>query len=258
MGRGVQASAPDQFLKQKEGDEMTFYKLYLESGPKRKKTMVHVLDLLGCIATGPTTEEALEKTPEAIREYLRFLQRHGTAIDSDMEVQMEVAEHITEGEWLGNGSYSLVFQPDLEPLTSEELEKYILHLQWSRSEMLALVAGLSEEQLEEKPQSKGRPIRAILEHVFGAEYAYVRTLGKLEGVRGPGSVEQMPKDELLVWMERVRSSEIEKLRSLSLQERSEVFIQGKQTRTARRVMRRMLEHEWEHLLELKERLEVSV
>jgi hypothetical protein len=32
------------------------YDLYLESGPKRKKTMVHVLDLLGCIVHGPTTD----------------------------------------------------------------------------------------------------------------------------------------------------------------------------------------------------------
>lgn len=236
---------------------MTLYKLYLESGPMRKKTMVHVLDLLGCIATGPTTEEALEKTPVAICEYLRFLQRHGAVVDSDAEVQTQVAEHITEGAWLGNGSYSLVFQPDLEALTTEALEEYIKHLQWSRSEMVALVAELSEEQLAEEPP-KGRPIRAILEHVFGAEYAYVRTLGKLEGVRGPGSVEQMQKDELLAWMEHVRSSEIEKLRSLSWQERSEVFVQGQQTRTARRVMRRMLEHEWEHLVELKARLGVSL
>jgi predicted RNase H-like HicB family nuclease/uncharacterized damage-inducible protein DinB len=235
---------------------MTFYKLYLESGLKHKKTMVHVLDLLGCIATGPTTEEALEKTSEAIREYLRFLQRHDAVVDSNAEMQTEITEHITEGAWLGNGSYTVMFQPDLEPLTTEKLEEYVKRLQWSRSEMLALVSGLNDEQLEEKPQSAGRPIRAILEHVFGAEYAYVRDLGKLDRVRGPGSVERMPKDELLAWMEYVRSVEIEKLRSLSVQELSEVFTHGKQTRTAHRVIRRMLEHEWEHLVELRERLGV--
>ena len=48
------------------------YALYLESGPRRRKTMVHVLELLGCIAQGPTTEKALAATPEAIRAYLRF------------------------------------------------------------------------------------------------------------------------------------------------------------------------------------------
>ncbi len=34
---------------------MTTYELYLESGPRRRKTMVHVLDLRGRVAAGRTT-----------------------------------------------------------------------------------------------------------------------------------------------------------------------------------------------------------
>jgi len=48
---------------------MTEYALYLESGPRQRKTMVHVLDLLGCIAPGPTTADALAVTPDAIRAF---------------------------------------------------------------------------------------------------------------------------------------------------------------------------------------------
>ena len=67
----------------------TTYALYLESGPKRKKTMVHALDLLGCVAVGPTTEAALGATPEAIRLYKRFLRRHGEdAGDPDAPVEL--------------------------------------------------------------------------------------------------------------------------------------------------------------------------
>jgi hypothetical protein len=55
---------------------MQMYKLYLESGPKKKQTMVHVLEVLGCIAKGLTSGEDLDRTPEAIRAYLRFLKRH--------------------------------------------------------------------------------------------------------------------------------------------------------------------------------------
>ncbi len=96
---------------------MQTYKLYLESGPKKKKTMVHILDLSGCIAKGPTTDEALARTPDAIRAYLRFLSRHGEAVDRGSEFETLVAEHVTEGQWLGHGDPALVFQPDLEPLT---------------------------------------------------------------------------------------------------------------------------------------------
>ena len=72
---------------------MTEYALYLESGPRRRTTMVHVLDLLGCIAQGPTTEEALEATPDAIRAYLRFLRRHGDVVHEDAQRQAHRPEH---------------------------------------------------------------------------------------------------------------------------------------------------------------------
>lgn len=78
--------------------------------------------------------------------------------------------------------------------------------------------------------------------------------GKLEGVRGLGSIAQRQKDDLLEWMGYVRARELERIRALNWQERSEPFIHWKQTRTARKVLRRMLEHEWEHLVELGERL----
>ena len=35
------------------------YALYLESGPQRKKTLAHVLDLLGCVVQADTTDEAV-------------------------------------------------------------------------------------------------------------------------------------------------------------------------------------------------------
>ena len=101
---------------------MTVYDLYLESGPRRRKTMVHVLDLLGCVAVGHTTAEAIAATPDAIGAYRRFLHRHGEPVNPDAPIETRVAEHVTKGEWLGNGSPYLVFGPDLDPVTDEEIE----------------------------------------------------------------------------------------------------------------------------------------
>jgi predicted RNase H-like HicB family nuclease/uncharacterized damage-inducible protein DinB len=229
---------------------MPVYKLYLESGPQHKKTMVHVPELLGCVVTGPTTEATLERTPEMIRAFLRFVRRHGEMVDPDQDVQIEVAEHFTRGTWMGNGDPDLVLPSDLEPLTEADVEKYVRRLEGSRAELLALIEGLSDEQLTEKPE-KGRPIRGMLEHIFGAEYSYVRLFGKLDGVPGPGVVENKWTPELLDWMAHVRASEIAKLRSLTPEERTEP-IRGK--RMASKIVRRMLEHEWEHLVEMSERL----
>src|SRR3970282_168094 len=53
------------------------FDLYLGSGPRRRRTMVHALALRACIARAPTTEEAIENAPPAIRARLEFLRRHG-------------------------------------------------------------------------------------------------------------------------------------------------------------------------------------
>jgi len=234
---------------------MSIYELYLESGPKRKKTMVHVLDLLGCIAKGSTTEEALARTPEALRAYLRFLKRHGEVVDAEADMETKVVEHITQGEWLGNGDPALVFEPDLEPLTIDGCERYIQRLEWTRAEVIGLVGGLRDEELDAEPTPKGRSIRAMLEHMLDSELFYVSTLGKVEGLPTPGRIVQKREGTLLEWMGHVRRHEIERIRSLSEEERTKSIEHWKRWWTARKVLRRMLEHEWEHLVELSERLE---
>jgi uncharacterized damage-inducible protein DinB len=229
------------------------YKLYLESGPRHKKTMVHVLELLGCVSTGPTTDLALEKTPHAIRHFLQFLDRHGESVDLDEEIQTDIAVHVTEGVWLGNGDPSIVFEPDLAPLETDEVDSLIERLEWMRLDMVDLVGDLSEETMEVKPE-KGRAIRVILEHILESEYAYMYAFGRPDGLPGSGSIVSKREGTLLEWMAYVRSVEIERLRSLTLEERSEPFIHWKYTRTAHKVLRRMLEHQWEHLVEIENRL----
>jgi predicted RNase H-like HicB family nuclease len=74
---------------------VSVYWLYPESGPKHRKTIMRVLDLLGCGAVGPTTEAALDATPGAIRAFLGFLRRHGREVDPDAPFATRVAEHVT-------------------------------------------------------------------------------------------------------------------------------------------------------------------
>jgi uncharacterized damage-inducible protein DinB/predicted RNase H-like HicB family nuclease len=233
---------------------MTTFDLYLESGPRRKKTMVHVLALLGCIANGPTTDEALARTPAAIGAFQRFLARHGEPVDLAQPIETRIAAHIMEGVWLGNGDPSIVFEPDLLPLTADDGERFIARLEWMGAEMNDLLGDLSPDQLVEKPP-EGRPIQTILEHILESEYSYVYAFGRLEELPALGSIVEKRQGNLLSWLGVVRAKEIERLRALTDQERSEPFIHWKYTRTARKVMRRMLEHQWEHLLELKERIE---
>jgi uncharacterized damage-inducible protein DinB/predicted RNase H-like HicB family nuclease len=235
---------------------MTEYALYLESGPKHKTTMVHALDLLGCIARGPTTEAALEATPEAIRLYLHFLSRHGDEVNPQAAFTTRVAEHVTEGPWVGYGDPASGFAPDFEPLTTAELKTHLQRLGWLRDDLLDQVKPLLREQLVAKPE-KGRSIREILEHMAESDGYYLRYLvGKVDGLPEAlravreGAPEALPALLFDLW--GVFDA---RLRVLTDAERTEKVPHGQVTWTARRALRRMLEHAWEHLLEISERLD---
>ena len=232
---------------------MTKYALYLESGPRQRKTMVHVLDLLGCIAQGPTTETALENTPEAIRAYLRFLHRHGEAVEPSDKFSITVATHVMEGSWLGYGDPPSGFAPDFKPLSASDLEIYQRRLTWLRADLLTSIRHLPRKRLIAKPAA-GRSIYEIVDHVASSECVYLRYLvGKVDGLsdalRAVTSPDDLPSALTRLW--QISSARLE---SLTAAERRQSVKHGQVTWTARRAFRRLLEHDWEHLLELSERL----
>ena len=234
---------------------MTQYALYVESGPRRRTTMVHVLDLLGCIARGPTTEAALEATPEAIRVYLHFLQRHGDEVKPNAKFTTTVAVHITKGTWLGYGDPTSGFAPDFQPLSAKDLEIYLQRLAWLRAYLLEMIGDLPHRQLLAEPKGGGRSIYHILGHVAGSECVYLRYLvGKVDGLSDAlRAVEQSP-DHLPFALSRLWQISSSRLETLTASERKQWVKHGQVTWTARRALRRLLEHDWEHLQELSDRL----
>jgi predicted RNase H-like HicB family nuclease/uncharacterized damage-inducible protein DinB len=230
---------------------MNHFDLYLESGPRRRKTMVHVLDLLGCIAQGPTTEEALEGTPEAIRVYLRFLQRQGEAVDPEAPFTITVTEHVMAGSWLGNGDPTPGFAPDFDPFSVEDLTIYLRRLTWLQDSLLGLVRELPREQLEADPPGGGRPIARIIEHVAESLGTYLRYIvGKVDGLsEALRVVQEDPTAMTRLW--EICNARLE---MMSEEERTQPVPHGQVTWTARRGLRRMLEHTWEHRLEIDRRI----
>ena len=77
---------------------------YVQSDPRRRKTMVLVLDLPSCVARGPTTDLPLAATSEAIHRHLRFLERYAEAVCPEDAFTTVVAEHVAGGPWSGNSN----------------------------------------------------------------------------------------------------------------------------------------------------------
>jgi hypothetical protein len=145
----------------------TEYRLYLESGPKMRTTMVHVIDLLGCVANGPTTEAALEAAPGEIERFHRFQKQYGEKVPGG-KLTTVVVQHVMEGSWIGYGDPAPGFEPDFEPITEEDERVYRRRFQAMGEELLALTGLQSGRQLARKP-AHGRALADIVKHVANAE-----------------------------------------------------------------------------------------
>lgn len=232
---------------------MRTYKLYAESGPQHRKTQVHVLELLGCTVNGPTTDDAVNAAPDTIRTYLRYLKQHGEDVDPNEPFTTELAEHVTTGIWLGNGDPYPGFPPDFEPLSKADLKTYVQRLDWFQESIMRLTADLSLKELSAKP-AKGRPIRQIIEHVAGAQLAYlqsplVRPKGLSAALRAIEQGPDLPAAFAEFWP-MVHAE----LTAITDKQRTEQVPHGAKIWTARRGLRRCLEHAWEHLAEIATRL----
>ena len=226
---------------------MQTYDLYLDSGPMMKKTFVQVPALPGCTARGDTTQAAADAAPEAIRAYLRFLERHGERVDPDAPFRTRVAEHRTDSAWPGNGIDLL--PGDEKPLSQRESDALMSRLAALHDDLRALTGALTSKQLDAAPP-KGRPIRRILHHIC-AEGSYLR------GVTGASRVQtQVERGEVdaLDALDQLHALELERLRTMPPEERRGVIMRGQSRWTARGALRRMLEHGWEHYVEIATRL----
>lgn len=226
---------------------MKTYDLYLDSGPMKKKTYVHVPQLPGCIARGDTSDSAVERTPDAIRAFLAFCARAGERVDPGAEFRVRVAEHVTDNQWPGNGGGFL--PTDAKPLTAREIAALMSRLAAIHAGLRRLTGALTAKQLDAAP-AKGRPIRRILQHVC-VEGAYLRGVSgssRLMGDVEPGRIDAHDALDQLFELEQQR------LRAMTQDERSEVIMRGQTPWSARAAVRRMLEHGWEHYVEIAERL----
>jgi predicted RNase H-like HicB family nuclease/uncharacterized damage-inducible protein DinB len=229
------------------------FDLYLESGPQHKRTWVYVPGLPGCVAFGPTTDQAIENTRDAIRERLEFLRRHGERPPDPEPIELFVADHVIERKLLGFGQQ--IFATDREPLTADEAARQLRWAEWSREELVS-AARAQEQPLIESPPTGGRSAAAILSHVAGSEWSYVSlTLGTLAGASAVLAAIEGAGNEPWAAFAAERETVIARLRAMTAAERTRlVEREDRPPRTARRMLRRMLEHEWEHVLELRSRL----
>lgn len=254
------------------------FDLYLESGPQHRKTWVYVPALPGCSTVAAKSAEAPAAAVAAIRRRLDFLRSHGETelgaggafpadrvpsadlplpasqpLSAAEPVEVSVAAHMVERQTLGFGQQ--FFDVDLEPLTPDEAARLLRWAGWSREELVA-AARAQKIPLLERPATGGRSAAAILSHVAGSEWAYVSAaLGTLKGASAAIGAVEAAGEEPWAALAAEREVVAGRLANLSQDDLARVVEKnGAPHWTARRMFRRLLEHEWEHVEELRARL----
>jgi hypothetical protein len=210
-----------------------------------------VFELPGCRAVGMTVAETVELLPVVIAEHLTWLKLHGETQVSegfDFEVVEEVAN---------NGEFC--FEADSEPLTLNEIETATRRMGYSLDDITVIAEPLSPVVLEWRPPASSvradervpdaRTIREMLEHAAGAEGYFLRNI-----------VEPQPDQPTAPGTDfrRIREATLSHFGSLNLAESARVYKRqgprGVAEWSARKVLRRIINHQRFHTREVEQRL----
>lgn len=217
------------------------YRVNLEVG-RDGSCMAHVVELPGCITMGATREEAVAAAPEAIARHLAWLRQHGEPAPADDDIEVEVAETVSAaGTFPGTpGDQVGFFASDRKPVPEEEIERALRWAEYSRRDLLDLFEDVPRQALDWSPDVTSWTMRRVLEHIASAEAFYVTRLDA-EADRGPSSL-----------LGVLRDAAVRRLRSLSSEERAVIQTPRGEPWSACKMLRRFLEHEQEHLAQLRE------
>jgi len=188
--------------------------------------------LRGCIASGTTRDQAIANSRRAFRAYLELLDARGVSIehwkglDADaFEVRDMPPDHIVP--------------EDVGPMEEHELRDFLHQFEASRAALLSFVRGMSSDELERQPTETTWSVRETLEHVMLTE---AELLARLE---------KWPQDPFNT-LQAIHRVAFQRFTVMEPADTAlDHTVMGRRW-TTRKVMRRMLEHEFEHLGHIKE------
>lgn len=212
------------------------------------RSLAWVLDYPGCFAYGADGSEAILRVPEALLRYKEWIDSH--LPDSWMKDLADFYIHLEESYevFTINERHELVtdgyevnawFRHDWNPLSAEDIRRGRLILEWSRADLLDLVASLSPAQLECMFEGERWSIAGVLGHIANAEHWYLDRLGLAESAR-----RELPQDvfeRLHIVRQRMNAvlPELEGMQKV-------LGIDG-EFWSPRKLLRRAAEHEIDHI-----------
>jgi predicted RNase H-like HicB family nuclease len=194
--------------------------------------LAHVPALPGCVASGKTREEAIARARTAFGDYLKLLEARGVSIEhwKDLDPATFAAKPLPDDR---------VAPEDVGALEEHELRDFLHRFEASRSALLSLVRDLSPDEMERKPDKETWSVREALEHLMEGEVDFLSRL------------EKWPTDPFNT-LQAVHRMTFQRFTVMEPEDTALDHVVLGRRWTTRKVMRRILEHEFEHLEQIKE------
>ena len=219
---------------------MARYHVHIEIG-RDGSCMAHVEELVGCFGMGPSIKEALANLRQEIPRFLDWLVEQGELLERPRgSVDLEVMEEVrSEARFPGDPEDPVVdfFAHDTPELTLEELQTAMRRMERARQELIEFLEDAPRELLDWRSSPEEQSISSLLLHMARAEAYY---LAQLEEETGS-----------FPFLKAVRGWAYHRLSRLSPEDRRRVVDHEGERWSARKVLRRFLEHEREHAAQIR-------
>ena len=178
--------------------------VYLETGAKR--TFAVAVEWPGWARSGRTEEDALAALVEYSPRYARSLKRAAADLTPPGDIaDLDVVDRVKGDSGTEFGVPSISTRADERAITAAELDRLIgvLEASWRAVERAAAAA--EGVELSKGPRGGGRDLDKIVEHVAGADEAYL-------GAFGSRIPKDAPPDPTERWV-AVRSALLDEIRA---------------------------------------------
>jgi uncharacterized damage-inducible protein DinB/predicted RNase H-like HicB family nuclease len=188
--------------------------------------------VMGCNASGKTRDEAIANVRTSFRDFIALLESRSTDIEHWKRLDpssFAVAEPVTAG----------LFPEDERPLEEHELRDFLHVFETEHAALMAMLASLPPDDIERQPDATTWSVREALEHMMTAQVALLSRW------------EKWPTDPFNT-LQAVHRLVFQRFTVMDAEQaRGTKIVRGRPW-TVRRVMRRLLEHEWEHYGQIKQ------
>ncbi len=215
------------------------------------------LALMGCYAWGESEEAALAAVPQAVAEWRADMQRYGGIAPEIDTSTLTVIERVSSDEGVTDATFSSgLFEAEVRPISQGEINDTLDFMAHVRNDLMDLLRGVDGNTLNFRPFADVPTIGQIAQHIGGADHWYTTRVLADEGAISAEwpTIEKLPLRKFLV--------EERKLARVNLSDLSETVRSDKFTCThtcsrptevwtVRKILRRMLVHEREHIAEIR-------